>query len=79
MKKLFLIGALVCASAGILASVSYRTTCGIIFTSTGPNGYPGGEEAYNDWLREMNIHFCGEDEMPVRFELAPGEEPILIP
>ena len=77
MKKLLLIGALICASAGILASVSYRTSCGPVFTSTGTDGYPGGEAEYNDWLMDMNEYYCGVRILP--FEINPDNEPPLIP
>ena len=66
-----------CASAGILASASYRTTCGKVFTSTGPENYPGGIEEYNDWLEEMNLHFCGVKVMPQVLTQVPDEEPII--
>ena len=79
MKKLFLIGALFCASAGILASVSYRTTCGVVFTSTGPTGYPGGVIAYYEWLDDMNEYFCNEPGRPVPLTRVPDEEPVVIP
>lgn len=77
MKKLFLIGALFCASAGILASVSYRTSCGRVFTSTGPEGYPGGEAEYNEWLKDMNQYYCGVRIMPQVLTLVPDDEPIV--
>lgn len=81
MKKLFLIGALFCASAGILATSSYHiiTTCGYQFNTSGPDGYPGGETAWLSYLTEMNKHYCGTWVRPQYFKLNDGDDLLIEP
>ena len=76
MKKLFLIGALFCASAGILASVTYKTTCGKCFVATGPEGYNGN---YDEFLMDMNWYYCHEVGLPFEYCPDAGELPIINP
>ena len=68
MKKLFMIGAfLICASVSASASTHYyRTSCGKLFATIGPEDYPGSD--YEDFLRDLNHEYCGTYMLPLEID-----------
>lgn len=63
MKKLFLIGALFCASVSATASTRWITSCGIVFETV--SQYPGTLGDFIIFLMETNADLCdGTHQMP---------------
>ena len=64
-KKTFF--ALMVAALGILAahaSISYRTSCGTTGQTVGADFFES-QEAYESYLKELNLIDCGTDELPI--------------
>lgn len=61
MKKIILFaGVMLLLLAGQSAqAVIVVTTCGKAIMTVGPEGFPGGPEEYQKYLREINLVECG--------------------
>ena len=61
MKKIILLaGAMLLLLAGQSAqAVIVVTTCGKAIMTVGPEGYDANDKEYEDYLREINEHYCG--------------------
>ena len=77
MKKLFLIGALFCASVSASASTRWVTSCGIVFETVSFADFPGSMAEYTKFLIDTNEDLCHVRKQPKIFNK--GDDLLIIP
>lgn len=77
MKKLFLIGALFCASVSATASTRWVTSCGIVFETVSFADFEGSMAEYRDFLMDTNEDLCHVRKLPRIFN--EGDDLPIIP
>lgn len=77
MKKLFLIGALICTSLCTSASTRWITSCGIVFETVSFENFPGTMAEYVEFLMDTNEDFCHVRALPRIFN--EGDDLPIIP